>query len=247
VLGNDVPAGEHVEREQAVVGHHDVRLPGAVARGLGEALLAKRAAGRAHALARRHRHQAPRVLVHARVKLIPIAGLGLRGPLAQPRDLPAQPTRLAEPLGAATRTGPADVEEGVRLLGLRPIQLRQAQVVMAPLEHRECRLPSQPVRDRLGQPGKVLIDQLMLERQRGRGYHHRTVHQQRGHQVGQRLSRTRAGLDEQVLLLGDGRRDRPGHRLLAGPTGATRHRADGQGEKLLDRRRAAAGRSGHGL
>ena len=66
---------------------------------------AERAAGRADALAGRHRHQPPGLVVDARVQLVPVAGGGLLGPVAQPLDLLAQPARLAEPLRAAA--GPA--------------------------------------------------------------------------------------------------------------------------------------------
>ena len=55
-------------------------------------------------------------------------------------DLPPQPARLTEPLRAPTRAG---VEQAVRLLGLGSVQLRQAQVVVATLEHGERRSAAQ--------------------------------------------------------------------------------------------------------
>ena len=214
VRRHDVPAGEHVDGEQAVVGDHDVGLAGPDPGRLGEALGAVRAPAGAHALAGRHRDQPPGVVVHARVELVAVAGLGLRGPLAQPLDLLAEPAGLAEPRRSCGRRLGVEERVGRLLLG-RALQPGQAQVVVAALEHRERRPAAEQRLDRVGQPGQVVVDQLGLQRQ-GRGRdHHRPVDQQRRRQVGQRLAGAGAGLDQQVLAGGRSIGDSVGHRLLA--------------------------------
>ena len=77
---HDMPAGEHVDREQAVVRHDDVGLAGAGARRLGEALRSVRAPGRTDTLARERRHLAPRGVVDAGIEFVPVARLGLALP-----------------------------------------------------------------------------------------------------------------------------------------------------------------------
>ena len=94
---HDVPAGEHVDGEQAVVGDHDVGLAGTGPRRLGEAFRSVRAPGGTDALAGGHRHLPPRSVVDARVEFVAVAGLGLRGPVPQPLDLLAEASGLAEP------------------------------------------------------------------------------------------------------------------------------------------------------
>ena len=86
-----------------------------------------------------------------------------------------------------------------------------------------------------------MVDQLGLQRKRGGGHHDRPVDQQGGHQIGQRLAGTGAGLDEQVLAGLRGPGDGTGHRLLAGPGDAARDGAHGGGEKLIDRGPATHG------
>ena len=232
VRRDDVPAGEHVEGEQAVIGDHDVDLTGAGPGCLREALLTERTPRRADTLARGHRHLPPRGLVHAGVELVAVTGHGLGGPLAQPLHLTPEPAGLTEPHGGGgTAVG---LEQAVRLLGRAAIQFGQAQVMMAALEHGERRLAAQLWLHRLGQPGQVVVHQLMLQREGGRGDHHRSGDQQRRHQVGERLSGARAGLDQQMFALAGGLADRGGHGLLPVPGDAAGHRADGRLEQVGD-------------
>jgi hypothetical protein len=230
VRWHDVPAGEHVDGEQAVVGDHDVRLAGPGPGRLREALLPERAAGRADALPGRHRDGPPELVVDPRVQFVPVTGGGLLRPVADPLDLLAQPAGLAEPPGAA---GSGRVEEGVlRLLLGRAVQPGQAEVVVPALQHGEGRAAAEQRLHRVGQPGQVVLDQLGLQGQGGRGDHHRPVHGQRRGQVGQRLAGARAGLHQQVLAGGDALLDRLGHLLLAGTGGAAGDRADRRGEQV---------------
>ena len=188
VRRHDLPAGEHVHREQAVVGHHDVHLAGAGPGRVGETLRAVRAAGRPDTLPRRHRHQPPSLVVDARVQLVAIPGLGLHGPVPQPFDLLRQPALLPHPQRLLRR---------LILGGL--LQPGQAQIVVASFEDGEGGPPAEQRLDRLDQARQVVLDELGLQRQGGGGDHHRAVHQQGRGEVRQGLAGAGAGLDQQVL------------------------------------------------
>jgi hypothetical protein len=232
VRRHDVPAGEHVDREQAVVGDHHVGFPGPGAGSLGEAFGAVRTACRTDTLPGRHRHQSPGLVVDAWIELVPVAGLGLHRPVPQPLHLFAQPARLPEPPGAAcARRG---VEEGLRLVLGGVLQPGQAQVMVPPLEHGEGRSSAEQRLHGVGQPGQVVLDQLRLKGEGRGGDHHRPLHGQRGRQVGQGLAGAGAGLHQQVLTGADRLGDRPRHPLLAGTGRAAGHRAHDGGEEHVD-------------
>jgi hypothetical protein len=234
VRGYDVPPGQHVDGEQAVVGDHDVGLPGPGARRLGEALRAVRAAGRPHALACRHGDLPPGRVVDTGIQLVAVAGLALQGPLVQPLDLLAQPAGLAQPLGLTGGTG---LEERVRgLLLAAGLQPGQADVMVPAFEHGEGGPPAEQRLGGISEAGQVVVDQLGLQGQGRRGDHHRPVDQQGRDQVGQRLAGTGARLDEQVLAALGGLGHGGDHGLLPGPGGAARHGLNRGGQKLLNPR-----------
>jgi hypothetical protein len=103
---------------------------------------------------------------------------------------------------------------------------------MASLEDGERGLAAQQRLHRVGQPGQVVVDELGLEGEGRGGHHDRAVHEQRGHQVGQRLAGAGAGLHEQVLAATGGRLDGLRHLPLAGPVDAARDAADRRREQL---------------
>ncbi len=111
------------------------------------------------------------------------------GPGADPLDLLAEPAGLAEPLGGPRRRV---VEEGVgRLLLVGVLHLGHAQVVVTALEHGERGAAPEHRLDRVGQPGQVVLDQLVLQGEGGGGDHHRPVDEQRRGQVRQATCRCR--------------------------------------------------------
>ena len=237
VLGQHIYVGGRVDRQQRVVGHHDVRPGRRVPRPLGETAGGEPAAMRADALLRAHRDLAPGRLGHAGHQFVPIAGLRLLGPLVQPLDLTAQRRG-----GAPLRIGQSRrVEQRVlRVVGHPALLALQAQVVAPALKDGEGRLPAEQRRQRRDQPRQVAVDQLALQRDGGRGHHdraarrHRVPH--RRDQIGQRLSGPRSGLHGQVLAGLDGLPYGLGHGDLAGPFRAA-DAADGGGEEFGDIRR----------
>ena len=192
------------------------------------------------ALAGRHRHLPPRRVVDARVELVAVAGLGLRRPSPQALDLLAEPAGLAQPL-PVPRGRRRVVEEACRSgsSSAALLQLGQAQVVVASLEHGEGGPAAEHRLDRVGEPGQVVVDELGLQRQ-GRGRdHHRAVDQQRRRQVGQRLAGAGAGLHQQVLAV---RRRPPRSRRpsAAGPGGPSRREPRRPRRRATPRRTAGA-------
>jgi hypothetical protein len=213
VLGKHVAVLERVDGEQSVVGDHDVGATGDLAGLLREAPGAEAAALGPDALPRGDSDLPPGPLVHARHELVPVAGLGLLGPLPQPGHLPAY---------LRARRG---VEQSVlRVVGGAGLQPVLAQVVAPSLEDRERRRPAEQRPERLGEPRQVAVDELALQRDRGRGHHDRGVEPGRvpgrWHQVRQRLSGAGARLDREVLAAVHGPGHRLGHLDLPGPLGA---------------------------
>ena len=197
---------DRVDREQAVVGDHQLGLGGALLGPLGEALVAERAARLAQALAGTDRDLPPEpVGVPGRIVPLPVPlRLALvLGPLAQLEDLLAH-----RALGY--------VDQHALLVGHALADPVQAGVVGAALEHGVGRRDAGLVLDRLDQPREVPLDQLVLQREGRGGDHDPAVVQQRRHQVGQRLAGAGAGLDEQVLAVLERVGDRLGHLDLAG-------------------------------
>ena len=181
-----------------MVGDHDVGLAGPRPGRLGEALRRRTGSGP------RRRTRGPASTPAARpCRRRP--GRARRGrrssvSFAQSRSrwiclpsLPASPSHLP----SARRASSKSVSSGSSSSAV--LQLGQAQVVVAALEHREGRPPAEQRLDRVGEPGQVVVDQLGLQRQRRGRDDHRAVDEQRRRQVGQRLAGARAGLDQQVL------------------------------------------------
>jgi hypothetical protein len=74
--------------------------------------------------------------------------------------------------------------------------LGQTEIVVPAFQHGERGPPAEHRLDRVGQPGQVVLDELVLQGQRGGRDHHRPVDQQRGSEIGQRLARPGARLDQ---------------------------------------------------
>ena len=166
--------------------------PGLVPGVLGETLRAERAALHAQALAGADRDLAPGLVPDSRHQLVAIAGRGRGRPVVQPLHLPSE------------RRDRSGIEQRLLRVVRRPAaQPLQAQIVPAALEDGEHRLAAQGGRDRGGQPRQVPVDELTLERDRGRRDDDGPAPgdgMPRGwHEIRQRLARSGTGLDRQVL------------------------------------------------
>ncbi len=201
-------AVQGVDREQRVVGHDEVGLPGPVAGQLDEALRAVRAVGRAEALPYRDRHLRPghRGVCRSVVTVGESTALGLLlGPLAKCQNLGAE-HRVGCRIDRAQRRGELACSDqpGLRVLPDSFADAMQARVVRASLQ--QGRLGASPG-DRLDGVNDhryVFGRELRLQRQRGRGHHHprrrrvEDVRESRS-EVAEGLARPRTGLHEHVL------------------------------------------------
>ena len=228
VLGQQGRVTERVDGQQRVVGHHDIDRPGVGPRRLDEALLRQRAL-RTQALVGRDGDLPPRSLADAGDQLVAVAGRRLVGPAPQPEHLGPEPAGRG-PLGRR-------VEERLLLGREAADQLVLAEVVAPALDQRVRRAATQHGGDGVGQPRQVAVDHLGLERQGRGGDDHRLLRRGRvgdgRDQVGQRLARAGAGLDQQVLTALDRGLDGRRHLHLTGP-GDTADGRDGSGQQLLD-------------
>ena len=225
--------GHGIDRQQRVVGHHDVRLACLGPCQLREALIPIGAAGGTQALARIHGNLSPGLIAHATVQVVPIAVFGLGSPFMQPLDL---------------RTGVGNLLRGEQRLRIRvhtgvtvsflgaTMNLVQAQVIVPPLEDRGFQGTRQFLFQGLRQPRQIPLHQLSLQRN-GRGGDdygkirvHRLLHC--WHQVGQGFTRAGARLHGQVLLIAHGLMHRICHPLLPLARAATQ-RFDRHLEELL--------------
>src|SRR5206468_4924298 len=122
----------------------------------------------------------------------------------------------------------ADRGQGLRVEERLPWFLRrsrlqavQAEIVPSPLQDRELWLSAEQRREGLRQARQVAVDELALQRDRGRGHHHRGVLDNGvpdgGHEISKGLAGTRPGLHGKMLTSADRPFDRPGHLHLAGP------------------------------
>ena len=166
---------------------------------------------------RRHRHLAPGPLGDTGDELVAVAGVGARGPLAQPHDLLAEPPRC--------RVDLADPEEPLLVVGEAALELVETHVVAAALDERIRRAAAEDRGEGIGDAGHVAVDDLGLQGEGRRrddgGLAGLEGVRDRRHEVGERLAGARAGLDEQVLVLVDRARDGVRHLDLPGPLGAT--------------------------
>ncbi|TWH41944.1 hypothetical protein L612_004200000200 [Rhodococcus rhodochrous J38] len=211
VLGQDRDAGDGIDREQRVVGDDYVDLRGLGSRDLGEAVFSHRAPRLAEALARRDGELTPRLIGDAGRQIVAVAGLGGGRPLRHPPHLAAD-----------AREGERVEQLGVgRLLGEAGMDLVQAQVVSATLEDRETRAPAERTGEGVGESRQVALDELPLQRDGRGGDHHGAARLHRvpdtRHEIGQRLTGTRAGLYGEVFAGVDAVRDGRGHRQLVAP------------------------------
>ena len=238
VLGDHRDALDGVDGQQRVVGDDQVRAVRLLACELGEALLPEGAALRAEAVAVADGDLAPLALGVARgvVALAGPAVLGvLLGPRAQLEDL--LPHRS---LG--------QLDERPLVVGHTLAHAVEAGVVGAALEHGVGGVDTVLALHRLHQPRDVALDELVLQRERRGRHHHALVVQQRGHEVGQRLAGAGAGLDEQVLVVGQRPTDLLGHLHLPlaggaaeGGHGRLQHGADA-GPRLTHAEHPSRGR-----
>ena len=148
----------------------------------------------------------------------------------QPLDLPAERRG-----GTSVDRLPQTVLRVLAGTALLPVQ---AQVVAAALEDGERRLLAEQRGQGGDQARQVTVDELALQRDRGRGYHDGAAGgyrvQDRRDQVGQGLPGAGAGLHGQVLAGLDGLPYRLGHLDLARPFRAA-DAGDGGGEEFGDR------------
>lgn len=91
----------------------------------------------------------------------------------------------------------------------------QAHVVRPALEHRELGAAAQQRMQCVHRARQVPFHELALQREGGRRHDDPLPVRERGHQVSERLSGTRAGLDQQVGAVVDGLLDGFGHGHLA--------------------------------
>ncbi len=154
VLGQHLTPLEGIDRHEGVVGDDDVDVLGGLAGPLDEALRDEGALA-AHALVRRHRHLAPRALGDTGDELVAVAGVGARGPLAQPHDLLAEPPRR--------RVDLTDPEEPLLVVGEAALELVEAHVVAATLDERIGRAAAEDRGEGIGDAGHVAVDDLGLQ------------------------------------------------------------------------------------
>ncbi len=224
VLGQRGAAVHCVDGQQRMVGDHQLRGAGLVARPLHEALRSVGAALGAQAFAHRDGHLGPGgggvrggvVAVGRALRL----GLGLH-PLPQRDDLGAH---LGVRVGGHRGQGLGEfaaAQQGLLLRAEGVADPVEAGVIGASLQDGVADpLAGDPLAGVQG--GRdVLAGELRLQRQRGGGDHHPVagrLHQvrQRRRQVSQRLAGAGAGLDEQVVSPAERFGDRGRHLVLAG-------------------------------
>ena len=216
VLGQQLASLERVDGHERVVGDDDVDVTRGRPGPLDEALGDHRAA-LPEALLRAHRHLSPGPLRDPRHQLVAVTGLGLAGPRPQPHDLLPEPRRLAVDVAHGEQRALVVVREAT-------LELVGAHVVAPALDERVGGAAAEHGFEGVREPRHVAVDDLRLERERGRRDDgrapalDRVLH--RGHEVGERLAGARAGLDQQVLAGGDGVGDGVRHLHLTGALGA---------------------------
>ncbi len=209
VAGQHRRALDGVDGEERVVGDDDVGELGPLPGGLGEALRAVRALARAETLAGGDGDLGPGAVGHTRGQVVAVAGLGVRGPVAQPQQI------LAELAGRGGRL--ERVEEPLFLLLRHPLmEPVQAHVVRAALEHRELGAAAQQRVQRVHRAGQVPLHELPLEGERRGGDHHAFAVREGRHQIAEGLAGAGARLHQQVGVVVHGLGDGFGHGDLSG-------------------------------
>ena len=193
VVGQHAAAGREVGEVERVVRDHELGLPRARARGLGEAGAEERALPPRAAVGP-DGELGPERLGRLDGELRAIAGLGLREPRLE---------RLEGLLVA--RIAQQHRAEALQLLA--------AEVVLAPLEHGDAHLP--PERARRGR--HLVGEQLLLQRLRRRRDDDALPRLERRDQVAEALARARSRLGDQVLARRERLLDGPRERGLLGP------------------------------
>ena len=173
----------------------------------GEARRALRAVGPARALAGTDADRGPRRGRRLVVELGPVAGLRSR----VDHSASWRTCWSTDECGAGLRVSWVVAGRGL----VHPLA---AQVVGPSLEHGE----GEGAIDVLGEEGQVLAGQLILQRLGGGGHHHLGPADHGRHQVGQRLARARAGLDDEGPAVADGSAHGDGHLHLTRPILARR-------------------------
>ena len=104
----------------------------------------------------------------------------------RPCSVPGAQCSTARKIGISSR------RRKLACLGERP-EAKQAEVVAAPLHHRDAQVAAQGA----GQERNVLVDELLLEVLGAGGDHHAPAQLDGGKEVGQGLARARAGLGKE--------------------------------------------------
>ena len=195
MLRQNINVAHRINGEQGVISDNDVHVLRAAASGLGETFLAVRATGGSDALRGRHGQLTPRLIRHPRLKIITVAGFRLICPLVDALDVAAEPGDIFF------------IDERFILLRIHR-QFVQAQVIRAPLLNGKGRRAREQRVKRFDETRKIPLHQLPLQCQRGSGHNHRRIGglrvADRGDEIGQRLTRTRASLHSKVTLIGEG-------------------------------------------
>ena len=185
-----------------MVGDHHVRLTGSQSRLLGKAFLDQRAFA-ANAFTRGDGDLSPGCVGDTGLHVVTVTGLGGLDPFPQSLNLLAQFAHRGVPRPSGTgRLGEME-QRGVVVGGITAAYFVQARVIRAPLEQRNIGPVRQMVLDRVEYARHVAAGDLRLQRQGCGGDDHGFIRGlsvlEHRNQVGQRLARARARLDQQVF------------------------------------------------
>ena len=204
VLGEDRPAGRHVDAVEVQVGDDDLRPGGTVAGLLGEAPLAAGAAQPARALVGADADRRPGRGAGLEGQFGPVAGVGVRRPVGDGGQL-----LVVGLLGQSV--------EGLLHVGLGDLgQPLEAHVVGASLQDGPGDRFVEVLAEVFGEEGQVAAGQLVLEGLGGGGDDGSPAGEERRHEVGEGLAGSGPGLDAEEAVGVDHLGHRPGHGLLAG-------------------------------
>ena len=219
-------AVQRVDRQQGVIGHDQVCRSCSIPRLLDEAFVSVGAALSSQTFPNRDGNLLPAPFSMRRSGITvrqSICGRLLLRPLAQREDLRAERgfwrARRGRWNGADQISGR---KQGALMSGRRVSYPQKACVVRSAFDNRVHRPVAGDLLDGVQRHGNVLVSELALQCQRGSGYDNPLSWvllepAQRRHQVTERLSGTRSGLDEKVYARIERVGDRIGHPRLARP------------------------------
>ena len=168
MLGQHRGITRHRHAQHRMVGDHHIRGRGLTACQLREAFLAQRTLG-AHAFGLSHRDLCPGAVADPRNQIVPIAGVGLCGPLTQTHHL--LPQRGLRALTDFLLRGFTRRKQAVGFLvaGVAAFQFVFADVVLPALQQRHAGTRAGGLFDGVGRQRRILGDNLPLQRQGGGG------------------------------------------------------------------------------